>query len=382
MPLLRNPATAMRGAAQWPWVLSGALTACAVLLSYGLIGHVSAPNVDWLPDRGKAAPSADDPGAWETRPDTPVGGWLPESRWESRPFFDVRRCSVRVEQILDMAPGVDDVPSLDEPRFVAPQMAGLQDTDEVLGLKVRTAARCYPLNVLKWHNVVNDVLEGEPVAVVFDPLCGGVLAFSRVVDGTLRTFGVPGKAYNGAALLYDRETRALWCPLRGECISGPGAGRTRLDPMGVERTTWGQWRQRHPGTLVLSRQTGYGRPYDLDPYAQAPGPGGRSVNYWAADSPMLAPAATAPDTRDIPAKTEVLGIRPAQRERPVAFIPPRQAMGPVPLVFPGESRPCGTYGAQGFSLGEDEPRRAWQVECFWYSWVAAYPDTVIVRVGS
>jgi hypothetical protein len=373
---------AARSVATWPWLLSAAITACAVVLSYGLIGHVSAPNVDWLPDRGQAAPAADDPKAWEARPDTPLGGWLPESRWEPRPFFDVRRCSVALDQILDMPPGVDDILSLDEPRFVAPQMAGLQDADEVLAVKVRTAARCYPLNVLKWHNVVNDVLEGEPIAVLFDPLCAGALGFSRVVGGSLRTFGVPGKAYNAAALLYDRETKSLWCPLRGECISGAGACRMRLEPVAVERTTWGQWRRRHPGSLVLSRETGFGRPYDLDPYAQAPvGPGGRAVDYWTPDSPLLAPAVTPPDTRDIGPKVTVLGIRPAQGERPVAFIPPQQAAGPVPLVFPGESRACGTFDAQTLALAEDDPRRARQATCFWYAWAAAYPDTVIVRVG-
>lgn len=281
-----------------------------------------------------------------------------------------------------MPPGVDDIPSLDEPRFVPPQAADLQDTEEVLAVKVRSAARCYPLKVLKWHNVVNDVLEGEPVAVVFDPLCAGALGFSRVVGGSLRTFGVPGKALNGGALLYDRETRCLWYPLRGECIAGAGAGRVRLDPVGVERTTWGRWRQRHPGTLVLSRQTGFGRPYDLDPYAQAPvGPGGKTVNYWAPDSPLLAPAAVPPNTRDIGPKVLVLGIRPGPGERPLAFIPPQHAAGPVPLVFPGESRACGTYDPESFSLAEEDPRRARQVQCFWYAWVAAYPDTVIVRVG-
>ena len=352
------------------------------MVSYGLIGYVSAPNVDWLPDRGQPAPAADDPKAWEPRPEAPVGGWLPESRWEPRPFFDVRRCTVPVGQILDLAPGVDDIPSLDEPRFVTPQMAGLQDSDEVLAVKVRNAARCYPLSVLKWHNVVNDVLEGEPIAVLFDPLCAGVMGFSRVVGRSLRTFGVPGKAFNGAALLYDRETRALWYPLRGECISGPEAGHTRLTPVGVERTTWGKWRQRHPGSLVLARPTGYGRPYDLDPYAQAPaGPGGTAVNFWAPNSPLLAPAPNPPNIRDIGPKVRVLGIRPAPGERAVAFIPPEHPTGQVPLVFPGESRPCGVYDGQSLAVLEEDPRRARQVECFWYAWVAAYPDTVIVRVG-
>ncbi len=370
----------------WVWVVTGLLTAGAVVLSWWLGDgcYRQAPAVAVAPVR--AAASAID--AWAPIPSVPANGWLPESRWSAAPAFDVRECTVKVAAILDMPPGVDDVPSLDQPRFVPASAARwLGAAEEVIGVVVGGVARCYPLPIVRWHNVVNDRVAGQPLAVVFDPISGASLAVSRKVTGQTLTFGVSGKAYNGCVLLYDREGRSLWYPLRGDCLTGPRAGRVRLQYLPAERTTWEAWHARYRGSEVLSRNTGYGRAYEMDPYAHAPiGPGGRVVNYWAEPALTLAPPVKSSPNRGLAPKTIVLGVRVGSRA--IAFAPaPVRSGGSV--VFTGEAagkplqvvcdwRPA-TRRFTATLVGAPPPH---QVACFWYAWQAAYPDTELVHLAA
>jgi hypothetical protein len=88
---------------------------------------------------------------------------------------------------------------------------------------------------------------------------------ARSGDETL-VFGVSGLLYNSDMLLYDRQSESLWSQIDRRAISGPRRGE-RLQAIPLEHTTWGDWRRRHPDTLVLSRDTGHARDYDRDPYA-------------------------------------------------------------------------------------------------------------------
>jgi hypothetical protein len=88
---------------------------------------------------------------------------------------------------------------------------------------------------------------------------------AEVADRPL-TFGVSGLLYNSDMLLYDRQTRSLWSQIAARAISGAHKGR-RLAAVPVSHTTWSDWRQRHPDTLVLSQDTGFSRDYHRSPYA-------------------------------------------------------------------------------------------------------------------
>ncbi|HSH42193.1 MAG TPA: DUF3179 domain-containing (seleno)protein [Arenicellales bacterium] len=61
-------------------------------------------------------------------------------------------------------------------------------------------------------------------------------------------------------------TGSLWSQIMGEAISGPQLG-TRLEHLPASYTTWRDWLQRHPDTLVLSTDTGYNRDYSRSPYS-------------------------------------------------------------------------------------------------------------------
>jgi len=161
----------------------------------------------------------------------------------------------------------DSIPSIDHPRFVAPDEAArwLADREPVVSLDLGGEARAYPAQILTWHEIVNDVVGGIPVAVTYCPLCNSAVTFRRQVGGRTLEFGVSGKLYKSALVMYDRQTDSLWLHFEGRAIQGPLTG-TRLDLIPVQLLSFGEWRREHPAGLVLSRNTGHVRPYGENPY--------------------------------------------------------------------------------------------------------------------
>lgn len=180
--------------------------------------------------------------------------------------FDLAGALVPVDEIHQGGPPRDGIPALDNPSFVSAEGAGfLRPGDYVLGMTRNGIAKAYPIRILNWHEIVNDSFGQEPVVVSYCPLCGTGIAYGAYIDGAVRSFGVSGLLYNSDLLLYDRESESLWSQIAGKAISGPLKGQ-RLTPLSVRHTTWSEWRKQHPGSLVLSRETGYRRDYNRDPY--------------------------------------------------------------------------------------------------------------------
>ncbi|NUP39793.1 MAG: DUF3179 domain-containing protein [Streptomyces sp.] len=214
-----------------------------------------------------------------------------------------------LEALADSAvsggPGKDGIPSIDKPRFVPASKAGfLDDDDPVFGLEYRGEVRAYPQLVLVWHEIVNDTVGGQPLAVTYCPLTGTVIGF-RAPPGTQQlTFGTTGKLINSNLLMYDRQTGSAWPQLLGQAVSGPLKG-TRLDTVPLVWTTWKQWRTTHPDTAVLSTNTGALRSYGSDPYGSYdsyPDRGG----YYAEGGPIFPVLASSGRFAD---KDVVIGVR-------------------------------------------------------------------------
>jgi hypothetical protein len=181
---------------------------------------------------------------------------------------DGTRYVVHPDRLLQGCPGGKDcIPAIDDPRF---QSAGeadwLADDDLVIGVQMGGETKAYPLRVLALHEVVNDEVGGEPVAVTYCPLCRSGLVFDRRVGGETLTFGVSGKLLNANLVLYDRQTETYWSQLNGSAVVGPQVPR-RLTILPSTITTWGEWRASHPDTRVLSRNTGF---YPTSAYASDP----------------------------------------------------------------------------------------------------------------
>jgi hypothetical protein len=94
------------------------------------------------------------------------------------------------ESAVSGGPGKDGIPSIDKPRFVPASEAGFHDGDDpVFGLEFQGEVRAYPQLVLVWHEIVNDTIGGEPLAVTYCPLTGTVIGFSAPPGVQDLTFG-------------------------------------------------------------------------------------------------------------------------------------------------------------------------------------------------
>ena len=188
---------------------------------------------------------------------------LSATGWET----DFRLHTVPYSQIKFVIPR-DNIPSIDEPKFVAPSEASawLKDVEPVVVLEVNGDARAYPLQILTWHEIVNDDVGDVPVAVTFCPLCNSAIAFDRRLDGELLEFGVSGNLRNSDLIMYDRQSHSWWQQFTGEGIVGEYAGRA-LEHLPASIVSFADFAEAHPQGKVLSRDTGYARQYGRNPYA-------------------------------------------------------------------------------------------------------------------
>ncbi len=141
----------------------------------------------------------------------------------------------------------------------------LADVEPVISLEVAGHARAYPLQVMTWHEIVNDTVDGRPVAVTYCPLCNSAVAFDRRSAGRTLSFGTSGRLYRSALVMYDRQTESLWTHFDGHAVVGRLTG-TQLDRIPTAIVSWATFRAAHPAGLVLTRDTGVDRPYGRNPY--------------------------------------------------------------------------------------------------------------------
>lgn len=174
---------------------------------------------------------------------------------------------IRLHELEQGGPGKDGIPAIDRPVFVSLKSARswLSLAEPVISLVIDGQARAYPLQILIWHEMVNDRIAGVPVAVTFCPLCYSAIAFDRRVSGHEYTFGVSGMLRNSNMVMYDHQTESLWQQLTGEAVVGDLVGNT-LRQIPAQIVSFGQFVSAHKTGLVLSRNTGYKRDYGRNPY--------------------------------------------------------------------------------------------------------------------
>jgi hypothetical protein len=206
-------------------------------------------------------------------------------------FFDDRHpARIRIEEVVWGGVLLDGIPALDRPKHTGVSDATyLEPADLVFGVAINGDQRAYPLRIMDWHEMVNDVVGGVPVSLAYCTLCGAGVLFEARADGRTLTFGSSGFLMRSNKLMYDRDSHTLWNQLTGEPVAGPlAASGLRLSILPVVVTTWEAWRARHPDTRVLSLDTGYLRPYQ---------PGAGYGGYFESPSLMF-PAALQSDVLD------------------------------------------------------------------------------------
>ena len=180
---------------------------------------------------------------------------------------DFRFHTVPYGEVLSGGVGRDGIPPIDAPSFVSVGAARewLADAEPVIALEYGGAAKAYPLQILIWHEIVNDNIAGLPVAATYCPLCNSALVFERELDGALYDFGVSGNLRNSDLIMWDRQTQSWWQQLTGEAIAGELAG-ARLRVVPAQIVAWSVFADAYPDGLVLDRPTASGR-YGSNPYA-------------------------------------------------------------------------------------------------------------------
>lgn len=186
------------------------------------------------------------------------------SHWETN--WDRR--SIDLSELTPGGPPKDGIPSIDNPSFIPIEEARtwLGDQEPVIALEIDNEARAYPLQIMTFHEIVNDAMSGIPIVVSFCPLCYSAVVYSRDVGGEVLTFGVSGLLRHSDLVMYDRQSESLWQQVTGEAIVGGYIGTT-LERIPAQIISFAQFEASYPDGGVLSRETGYDRPYGRNPYA-------------------------------------------------------------------------------------------------------------------
>lgn len=175
--------------------------------------------------------------------------------------------NVPLKEIVDGKPPKDGIPSIDNPKFVPAEQASLINSNtQGIAISIKNTHRFYPYNILAWHEIVNDKINGKRILVTYCPLCQSGAVYDPKVKGERVEFGTSGKLWQSNLVMYDRKTDSHWSQVLGEAIKGEMTG-TKLDKMPSDITKFGNWKNKYPQGEVLSTDTGYSRNYQYTPYA-------------------------------------------------------------------------------------------------------------------
>ena len=279
--------------------------------------------------------------------------------------FDTATRSIPLDEIMAGGPPKDGIPALTNPKFVSAENADfVKKDDRILGLFINGEAKAYPINIMNWHEIVNDTVGGKKVMVSYCPLCGTGMAFDPRIKGKLYTFGVSGLLYKSDMLMYDHETESLWSQIKQEAVTGKLTG-TRLKMLNLSHTTWEGWRKKHPKTLVLSTDTGYTRNYFRDPYTA-----------YAGSDQLMFPVGEVDDR--YPTKAWVLGVTRSGKSKAYPFLELKNAptrfkdkigSEEIEIVYEPEFKTTHVFDKNGKEIPT--------LIAYWFAWTAFHPETAV-----
>ena len=286
----------------------------------------------------------------------------------SAPRFDMSQAKIPVDKVMHGGPPKDGIPALTNPKFVkAADATFLAPEDKVIGVANKDQSKAYPLKILDSHEAVNDHLGEQPVAVTYCPLCDSSAVFDRRLGGQEVEFGISGLLFNSNVLMYDRAAtgpESLWSQMAASAVTSQQSGQ-QLRRLPLEVTTWSDWNNRYPGTLVLSTETGYERRYQQRGYQE----------YFT--SPQLMFPMEPLDDR-LPAKTPVLGVtyQEYQRAYPLSTFAKRGQRDLTDQIAGKQLTLRYDSEHESLRVVEADAHIQWMYS-FWFAWSAFYPETTI-----
>jgi len=179
---------------------------------------------------------------------------------------DFSKSLVEWNEIMSGGPGKDGIPAVDKPKFQnARDERRIAEREAVIGVSINGDTRAYPVQILMWHEIVNDTVGGVPVAVTYCPLCNAAIVFDRRTPSGTLTFGTTGKLRKSDLVMYDRQTQSWWQQFTGKAIVGALTGqKLRILPARLE--AFSLFRKRHPSGRVMVPSDRRFRPYGRNPY--------------------------------------------------------------------------------------------------------------------
>ncbi len=197
--------------------------------------------------------------------------WIAEN-WKT----DFSKTIIDLSEIINVI-GADVIPSIDNPKFqpIAKE-TDIKGNEPVIAFAHNGVTRAYPLRYMMWHEIVNDVVGGLPVAVTYCPLCNSSVVFNRVIDGKAVTFGTTGKLRYSALVMYDRDEQNWWQQVTGEALVGAKAGEI-LETLTSILISYDLFKERYPKGEVLMADPRRASLSGQNPY----------VNYDSTKTPFL-----------------------------------------------------------------------------------------------
>ena len=326
-----------------------------------------------------------------------------------------RTCSFPEDEITNGGIGRDVIAALTDPKMTpAAGAAYLRETDRVLGMVLDGQAYAVPHNILWFHEIANLNFPGAQLAVTYCPLTGTGMAFDRAAIGGSE-FGVSGLLLRNNLIMFDRTTNeSLWPQMSRRADCGPRLG-TSLKMIALLDIRWGTWKKMHPGTLVMSDDTGFSIRYTAGNFPYG--------NYEEPESDLLL-FPMEMDPRRLP-KERLLGIPDGRRGgtvfpfieldngEPMNVVRAQTAAGFVNVFWDREGQSAMAYSSRvdgqslQFELREGkivdvQTGSTWRIDglavegeltgarlepienayvAFWFAWAAFHPETQIWESG-
>lgn len=217
---------------------------------------------------------------------------------DSWPKTDFSRHAFPLDEIIEGGPGRDGIRSIDQPKFVSTKNASawLNGREPVVAFTSGNYAKAYPLQILMYHEIVNDELNDLSVAITYCPLCNAAMVFDRYYQGEKLEFGTTGKVHTSNLVMYDRQSESWWLQFSGEGVVGKHTG-AELKLLPSQIVSFKQFKKAYPNGKVLSKKTGFDKKYGVNPY----------TSYDSLKTPMAWFFRKPVDTR-LPAMERVLGV--------------------------------------------------------------------------
>jgi len=175
--------------------------------------------------------------------------------------------SIDLSELFPGGPPKDGIPAIINPKFttISESSEWLAQNEPVIYVNIDGIAKAYPLQILMFHEIVNDKIGDVPVLVSFCPLCYSGIVYNRKLNGLDVNFGVSGLLRNSDLVMYDQLTESFWQQFTGEAIVGEMLGK-KLDVIQSQIISFKDFALSNPNGIVLSKETGFDRPYGRNPY--------------------------------------------------------------------------------------------------------------------